>query len=99
MKSTNILLVSIAIVAFVLGFFIDEISDPAKTIFKNNGCLSSFTFVNPSLGCEAFDEKLDRMKSLQTDLDLQVSGYLDSGRADRISVFTRDLNSQRFAGG
>ncbi len=64
---------------------------------SKNTCLSNLTFINPQPGCEIFEEKLERMKVLQDDLRRQLNGYLASGRADRISVFARDLTSQRFA--
>lgn len=62
-----------------------------------NDCSADLKFIKPDLDCESFKNAADKMQGLQDNIRRQVNGYLNTKRADRISVFVRDLDSQRFA--
>jgi beta-lactamase class A len=99
-EKKNRAIIAVAVTFFLFGLGIAEPIERAvlPSLEGSSSCLSDFKFINPQPGCELYEAKLQGMKSLQNDLDTQIDGYLSSGRADRISVFTRDLTSQRFAG-
>jgi beta-lactamase class A len=69
----------------------------SENISASSNCAVDLGFVKPEQDCESFNNTVDKMQSLQDDLRRQVNGYLSSNRAGRISVFVRDLSSQRFA--
>ena len=97
----NSLVVIIIVIAFFGGiFFSNNILNDDFTLTNKDGndCLSDFVFINPEPGCELFENKIEKMSRLQSELQLQVDGYIQTKRADRISIFTRDLKTQRFAG-
>lgn len=73
----------------------------SQFIFPNmfrSPCVSDLTLINPEPDCEAFEAKSKALTALQETLEKDVHMYVDEKKAIRISVFTRDLVSKRFAG-
>lgn len=95
-KHPKTTLISLAFLA--TGVIIGVITTNFATSYTpENGCSSNLMFVRSEPDCESFKNATDRMQNLQDTLKRQVSGYLGTKRADRISVFVRDLNNQRFS--
>lgn len=100
LKRDTVVFISIVFfTAFLSGvLFHSSVIDKYYFLNPKDMCLSNLNFINPEPGCELYEDKLDRMNILQATLETQVNGYLNSKRATRISVFTRDLTTKRFAG-
>lgn len=64
----------------------------------SNSCGKNLRFIKPSLDCESLDDKSDTLESLKNKLEISIDGFKKTGKAKRISVFVRDLNTSRFAG-
>ena len=64
---------------------------------RSTACPADLKFVRAEQDCESFLSTADKIDNLQDDLKQEVNVYLNTNRADRISVFVRDLDSQRFA--
>ena len=98
-KNTVVFISIIFFAAFLSGIlFHSNIIDRYYFLNHRDLCLSNLNFINPEPGCELYEDKLERMNALQATLETQVNGYLESKRATRISVFTRDLTTKRFTG-
>ncbi len=82
----------------VLGFFVGFLvfGKTGDITDLNDNCPPDLKFIKPEDDCESFADAAARMQKLQDDLRKQVNVYLNSKRAERISIFGRDLNSQRF---
>lgn len=65
---------------------------------SGHDCLSNLDFIRPNLDCSVSDEKMQRMSALQDKLEAIVPTYAKSGKADKIGVFVRDMNTTRYAG-
>lgn len=65
---------------------------------EGGNCISSLELIKPTLDCGISDQKQVQMSNLQNKLDALIPVYVQSGQADRIGVFVRDLKSTRFAG-
>lgn len=87
-----------AIIFFFSGILFQNSIIDKHFLSNKYECLTDLIFINPEPGCEIFEKKTERMANLQLKLQLQVDGYLLNKKAGRISVFTRDLTTQRFAG-
>lgn len=81
--------------SFFIGIFLGLI---VLDVFGGKNCESDFKFINPEPDCEIFERKTSKMESLQTELEVEIDGYLEKKKADRISVFARDLVSKKFVG-
>lgn len=64
----------------------------------SNSCVTKLKFIKPSLDCEDSDDKSDILESLKNKLEISIEGFKKTGKAKRISVFVRDLNTSRFVG-
>lgn len=100
LKKNTLTFISITFfISFLLGvLFHSSIVGKFNFLNSKDACLSNLNFINPEPGCELYEDKLERMSILQETLETQINGYLESKRATRISVFTRDLKTKRFAG-
>jgi len=86
--------------AFALGVVVSILiinNHGSSGAFLSGTCPTDLTFVKAEQDCGSSDIALNTMSSLQDDLTHDVNAYITTGRASRISVFVRDLNSQRFA--
>lgn len=63
-----------------------------------NSCISKLHFIKPNLDCELYDSKSQKISELQDKLEVLIDGIKKTGKAKRVSVFVRDLNTARFAG-
>jgi len=70
------------------------------TFQKGNStpCASDLHFIKPDLNCGILDTKKVVLSGLQARLKVLIDGYENTGKAKRVSVFVRDLSSNRFAG-
>ncbi len=88
------LIISLSVsLGIAAGFFF---FNSPNSLVVNDNCPIDLNFVRPEQDCLSVDESIERLKKLENDLKHQVNGYLDTKRADRISVFIRDLDSQKF---
>lgn len=60
-------------------------------------CLTDLHFIKPTLDCRLSDEKTERLSTLEEKLNLLIDVYKKTGKANRVSVFVRDLKTTRFA--
>jgi beta-lactamase class A len=59
-------------------------------------CQKNYPLTSPELDCD-YDEVRSRLDALDTKLEEAVAHYLAEGRANKISVWVRDLNSKQWA--
>lgn len=83
---------SLAIAGVALGYFLSGF----WSVNSTPSCVSNFKFINPSLDCDLSNKKRSSLDKLQNRLEILISGYKNSGKAGRVSVFTRDLSTSRF---
>ncbi len=69
------------------------------TLFKTseNGCVSEYKHINPEPDCEIYDQRSEKLQALQASLESKVQALELRSDIDRVSVFTRDLTTRRFA--
>lgn len=91
---TSVLALSAFSSGIVVGLFL--YTDPTHLTLSDN-CPRDLTFVKEEQDCESFQNTVDKIQALQDNLRRQVNGYISTKRADRISIFLRDLDSQKFA--
>lgn len=84
------------IVGCFLGLFIAWFFFGLKNY--SNSCGNKLKFINPSLDCDRVDDKSDILESLKKKLEISIDGFKKAGKAKRISVFVRDLNTSKFVG-
>jgi len=74
--------------------------DSLKATFTNSGepCASDYIFINPYPDCELYENKLAIYTSLEKKLDDFVKVSIASGKANKISIWSRDLTTRRFVG-
>ncbi len=93
-------LIGTVVFCFILGYVLRGAT--GSGIFPNSDkdteCVSNLEFINPQPGCELYELKLQKMSALEEALNVQTDEFIKEGKANRISIFTRDLKSQRFAG-
>lgn len=86
---------SLSLIFLFIGLFIGNKS--SQKVGMSDNCPPDLTFVKPEQDCESFQENVDKIRNIQDSVRRQVRGYLETARIDRISVFVRDLDSQKFA--
>ena len=86
---------SLSLIFLFIGLFIGNKS--SQKVGMSDNCPPDLTFVKPEQDCESFQENVDKIRNIQDSVRRQVRGYLETARIDRISVFIRDLDSQKFA--
>ncbi len=64
----------------------------------SNSCGTKLKFIKPNLDCEQADDKFNTLESLKSKLEVSIEGFKKTGKAKRISVFVRDLNTSKFVG-
>ncbi len=84
-----------------LGLLLGVLSVSAFVFTSNKGqnrdCIERLEFTNPSIGCSQYQESLERMRSLDQSLEDAVKLYIKEGKAKRISVWVRDLETKQWA--
>jgi len=86
------------VISLFLGFFLGSIVfTQADNTTPNDTCAPDLDFVKPEQDCEQFQDTTDRIQAMEDMVKRQVNGYLKTSRAEKISVFVRDLDSQKFA--
>lgn len=91
-KTTLCIVVVLGVVAGIfLGYGIHNYRD-------NKKCVSKLHFIKPNLNCDLHDDKSEKLSKLQNKLEVVVDGIKKTGKAKRVSVFVRDLETSRFAG-
>lgn len=84
------------VIGCLLGIFISKIFLVSKNF--SNSCGSKLKFISPNLDCDRADDKSDILESLKKKLEISIDGFKKAGKAKRISVFVRDLNTSKFVG-
>jgi beta-lactamase class A len=74
------------------GLSIFSIIEAPKT-----GCVSGYTYINPEPDCEIYDQRSEKLETLQAALEKKVHELELRNDIDHVAVFTRDLKSRRFA--
>ena len=87
--------VLVVLLFFAFGYMFSYKID---TSFVNKKCSSNLDLLNPNIDCDTSDSKIENLSTLQERLEVLVGGYTKSRKAQRVSVFVRDLNTARFAG-
>lgn len=64
----------------------------------NNECVTKLGLIKRNIDCEVYDDKIQKLSSLENTLSVLVDGYRKTGKVKRMSIFVRDLNTSRFAG-
>lgn len=90
----KIILISLVIfgVGALAGASVFSIFGTPKT-----GCVSGYLHINPEPDCEVFDERSEKLETLQVALEGKVRELELRSDIDHVAVFTRDLKSRRFA--
>ncbi len=78
-----------------VGFFIYFFSASSTS---DSSCVYRFDFIKKNLNCDVYDVKGVQLNSLQNKLEVLISGFKKTGKANRVSVFVRDLTTTRFVG-
>ncbi len=60
-------------------------------------CLKKYPLTNNDIGCNEYEESLVSLKALDTAFEEVGQSYITSGKAKRISVWVRDLDSRLWA--
>lgn len=87
-------LLAFFVVALFAGFLIGHFYFPSSLA---STCDTDLPYLRPSLDCIDSDAKEEILSKLRDRLKVQTQGYLNSNKAMRISVFVRDLSTNRFA--
>ncbi len=66
-------------------------------VYGREKCAQAYEFTSASLGCSQYGESVVRMRALDQSLNDAVNLYLKNGKAKRISVWTRDLETKQWA--
>ncbi|MEN9622028.1 MAG: hypothetical protein RLZZ67_462 [Candidatus Parcubacteria bacterium] len=94
---TNTKVISFVVISFILGASLGFFTLRSDKVSLSDNCPIDLPFVKPEQDCESFEKTVQKIQTLRDDLRRQVNSYLDTKRADRVSVFVRDLDSQKFA--
>lgn len=93
-KYRNIIIPSLCL---ALGVFFGNLFYGKKTLNQND-CVTKLNLLKKNIDCDIYDEKLQKLSSIESALSVLAEGYKKTGKAKRVSVFIRDLNTSRFAG-
>ncbi len=93
-KEYKIVAASLLIIGLIAGSLIGKYFLRATT--QNQDCLSDLHFINPGLNCTTADIKGTNLTNLENKINVLVSSYTNTDKANRVSVFVRDLDSKRF---
>lgn len=74
------------------GFLVFSFFGTPKT-----GCVSGYKHINPEPDCDVYDERSEKLQTLQASLEARVRELELRTDIDHVAVFTRDLTSRRFA--
>ncbi|MBY0539792.1 class A beta-lactamase-related serine hydrolase [Patescibacteria group bacterium] len=66
-------------------------------LMPKTGCVSEYKHINPEPDCEIYDERSEKLETLQANLESKVRELELRADIDHVAVFTRDLTSRRFA--
>ncbi len=94
MKKT-ILSILIVLVAGGVGFLFGQSNGTPLTHLN---CSSDFKMINLNLDCDVYEQKTQNLSTLDDELNSQINKYVAYGKASRIGVFVRDLETQKFIG-
>lgn len=93
-KYRNIL---IPILFLIIGIFLGEFFYGVKKMDRSY-CVTQLSLLKKNIDCDVYDEKLQKLSSIENALSVLAEGYKKTGKVKRVSVFIRDLNTSRFAG-
>lgn len=93
-RSKNILVcLSLIILGVLFGYLSFGLNNGIK-----NDCVTKLNLIKRNIDCEIYDDKIQKLSSLENTLSVLIDGYKKTGKIKRMSVFVRDLNTSRFAG-
>ncbi len=90
--------ISICVIGILVGAFVPIFNPSNYVSVSNQDCVTSLTFIKPTIDCDITERKTVLLEELQRKLEILASGYTQTGQATRIGIFVRDLKSTRFAG-
>lgn len=64
---------------------------------SSNDCLQKYRFTSASLDCAGYTESAERLQTLDQKISDARRLYIEAGKATRISVWVRDLESKQYA--
>jgi beta-lactamase class A len=93
----SFLLIAAVLAFFAAGFFWGSKNNSVKNEIENNTCQTSLRFLNREIACDFNEEKnLEITKNLETQMGNLAKSSIQNKKADKISVFFRDLSSKKF---
>ena len=90
----NISWVLLGILAAALLFVYTQQAQTTKAI---QDCIKQYSLTSQTLDCVTYQESADTLHSLDAALDQQTALYIQEGKATRVSIFVRDLETKQWA--
>jgi beta-lactamase class A len=67
------------------------------TQFADSVCQSNYPLLNGMIDCDTYNESAQEVKTLDKEFDESIAQYVHEGKAARVSVWVRDLNTKQWA--
>ncbi len=83
-------------VSFAAGFFINDGARSARHE-ERTACQQKYPFTSQMLDCTVYDMSVASTKALDAKLNDATAEYVKEGKAKRVSVWVRDLNTGQWA--
>jgi len=83
-------------VGVLLGVGVAVLLSAEGTISLQNNCSHQYPLTSPSLDCD-YSDNAARLRALDQSFETATAQYIKEGRATRISVWVRDLESKQWA--
>ena len=64
---------------------------------RRDACLTQYRYTSSSLDCAQYEESSDRLKALDAKFEAATAAYVREGKAQKVSVWVRDLESKQYA--
>lgn len=91
--SKKIIILGVLVIGGFIGFLVEP-----YVLHHGSSCVSDLHFIKPNLDCDIYDDKVEALANLRDKMRMFIAGVEKTGKAERVSVFVRDLNTSRFAG-
>ncbi len=89
-----------ALAGLVVGFavcYMFSYSPGSNKIGAGSECFRKYFLTNRHLDCNEYEESLSTVQALSAKYDAAIKIFVDSGKAERVSVWTRDLDTRLWA--
>lgn len=89
----NIFFILLGVGVGIAGSYVVSSAHDAKT----EDCINKYKLTSQTLDCESYEDSSQRLRALGASFNSAVDQYIKEGKAKRISVWVRDLETKQFA--